>query len=346
MTRDLNIGTFNLYNLVLPGVTYYGSKRYSDNKYAQKTAWIGRQLRNMEADVVGFQEAFHTEAIESAIAISEYYPDATVIHTERFNPEDGSPLPMNALVTRFPVINSGYIYDFPTAAQVNYGEQTVPITDFSRPVLQAKLQVRDDLEVHVFVAHLKSKRPLIDDGEDGDDPVIKALGKARALIRRAAEAVALRAVMVDLLKDTNTPAIVLGDLNDSVTAVTTEIMAGSPPWRFLPFEKKKGIWDVMLYNVKDIVARRSYHDVYYTHIYNGHYEALDHLLVSEEFVYENRERQGAVRNVRLFNDHLLDDSLSGSSVEPWQSDHAQVVANIRLEAPEPPADSSEAPLDL
>ncbi len=44
----------------------------------------------------------------------------------------------------------------------------------------------------VFVAHLESERPIRDPQTAEHDPREEALGKARALIRRAAEAAALR----------------------------------------------------------------------------------------------------------------------------------------------------------
>lgn len=337
MADLFKIGTFNLYNFVLPGVTYYDRNRYSEAVYTKKVAWIGTQLSRMRADVVGFQELFHTEAIKTVISSIEAYQDATLIADDRHD-EKGQPLPTCALLSRLPVIESSMMTNFPTAAQVNYGDQTVPITAFSRPVVRAKLRLENDIELYVFVAHLKSKRPMIDDDEDRKDPLVQAMGKARSLIRRAAETIALRHVIVDVMRETQIPVVVMGDMNDSVTAVTSDILAGSPPWRFLPFEQKQAIWDVLLYNVKDIQAKRSYHDVYYTHIYNGHYEALDHIYVSEEFIYENRDRIAAVKAVRVYNDHLADDSLGGEDVEKWQSDHGQVVAEIKLEEPDEPGE--------
>jgi predicted extracellular nuclease len=41
----------------------------------------------------------------------------------------------------------------------------------------------------------------------------------------------------------------------------------------------------LLYNTKDIQARQSSGDFYYSHIYNGHYEGLDHILVSKHFAF-------------------------------------------------------------
>ncbi|MEB3279743.1 MAG: endonuclease/exonuclease/phosphatase family protein [Lyngbya sp.] len=136
---------------------------------------------------------------------------------------------------------------------------------------------------------------------------------------------------METLQNRQHPVIVLGDVNDSGLSVTTQIVTGQPPWEKLPFEKKKKIWDVLLYSVKDIQARQSYGDFYYTHIYNGYYEALDHILVSQEWVAQNPGRLGQVEYVSLLNDHLIDETLSYDEVESWQSDHAQVVATIKLE---------------
>lgn len=87
---------------------------------------------------------------------------------------------------------------------------------------------------------------------------------------------------------------------------------------------------MLLYNVKDIQARQSYRDTYYTYIHNGHYESLDHILVSQEFVHQNPSRLGEVEYVSVHNDHLIDETLSDQAVPRWQSDHGQVVTTIRL----------------
>ncbi|MGB6015523.1 MAG: endonuclease/exonuclease/phosphatase family protein, partial [Nodosilinea sp.] len=90
----------------------------------------------------------------------------------------------------------------------------------------------------------------------------------------------------------------------------------------------------LLYQVKDIQARLGYGDHYYTHIHNGHYDSLDHIMVSEEFSAQNRDRIGRVTYVSVFNDHLFDQTLLEDSIESWQSDHGQVVANIELNPPQ------------
>ena len=324
---NIKVGTFNTYNLVLPGVIYYTNRKYSQIDYDRKVTWLAEQLRRMDADVVGFQEVFNEAALQEVVSASGIYEGAGVLIAGGLY-EDLWPL--TALVTRYPVLEQGSITEFPGEARLEYDGDVVPIDTFSKPVLWARVKISDAVFITVIVVHLKSKRPIIPEGADEDDPKVKASGKAKALILRAAESYALRCILVDMLRDTRKPVILLGDVNDAVHAVTSDIIAGSPPWRYLPHDKKEDIWDVLLYNVKDIQARRSYRDVYYTHIFDGHYESLDHIFVSEEFVLPNPDHLAYVENVVVLNDHLIDETLSSEEVPVWQSDHGQVIATIKL----------------
>ena len=322
--NHIRVGTFNLYNLALPERPYY-DRQYTRGDYRQKVEWLQQQLTKMRGDLIGFQEVFHQAALEDVLRGVSHYDDCRMLVApeQRRTPSVG-------LVTRFEVLDHTFVTDFPEDAILEIEDMAIPITRFSRPVLRARLRIRGALYVTVFVTHLKSKNPLIPEGVDRHDPVERAIGKARSLIKRAAEATAVRCLLLAHLAHNNEPVIVMGDINDTGHAVTSEIMTGSPPWRTLPFEKKLRNWDVLLYNVKDIQARQSYRDVYYTHIHNGHYESLDHILVSQEFVRQNPQHIGYVEYVKVLNDHLLDDTLSNDRIPRWQSDHGQVVASIRL----------------
>jgi endonuclease/exonuclease/phosphatase family metal-dependent hydrolase len=323
--KRCRVGTFNLYNMVLPGHKYYGGRVYTQEQYEQKLQWVGEQLRRMDGDIVGFQEVFHPQALQDALDKSGRYESATVIAGRA----DGQQ-PVVGLVSRLPVLETEFIAGFPQDARLEINDTVVPCGCFSRPILYAKIGIRESLEVMVLVVHLKSKNPLIREEADPHDPVERAIGKARSLIVRTTEATALRCILLDRLQGNDNPLIVVGDTNDIGTAVTSEIITGSPPWRNIPYERKLRVWDVLLYNVKDIQARQSYRDAYYTHIHNGHYESLDHILVSQEFVRQNPKRLGQVEYVSIFNDHLIDETLSDDKVPVWQSDHGQVVATIRL----------------
>lgn len=320
---EIKIGSFNLFNLVSPGKKYYGRREYSQSDYNKKISWIGGQLRRMEADIVGFQEIFHEEALREAISKDNAYRDAEIIVANATGER-----PVVGLVSKYKILNYEIVTDFKET--LDFDGLEVPINSFSRPVLRALIELPNKLEATVYVVHLKSKRPLIPEGADPYDPIEKAKGQARSLIRRAAEATALRDLLLEELKDRDHPVILLGDVNDSGLAVTTRIISGDPPFRNMPEKVRRELWDILLYHVKDIQARMSFHDFYYSHIHNGHYEALDHIMVSQELVAQNPRHIGKVGFVSVFNDHLIDETLSDERVELWQSDHAQVVASIEL----------------
>ena len=88
--------------------------------------------------------------------------------------------------------------------------------------------------------------------------------------------------------------------------------------------------DVQRYRVQDFQTRQRYGNFYYTHIHHGHHEALDQMMVSQAFVAEHPGRVGNVESVSVFNDHLVDETLTNDGIEPWQSDHGQVVASLKL----------------
>lgn len=323
--QRFKVATFNLYNLVLPNVIYYGDRQYSEAMFARKKRWIAGQLAAMNADIVGFQEVFHVEALQQALAESRLYGKAKLIAPPRTR--DG---PIVAMVSRLPVLRHRVYEVFPSEAKLMLDGTEIPIRRFSRSVLAVDIALSETLECTVFVVHLKSKRPMIPDGVDRNDPLEKAKGQARALIQRAGEAIAVRVILMEFLKNRNYPVILMGDINDGGQAVTSHILSGEAPFRRTPFDQKQRTWDVLLYHVKDLQARRSFSDYYYTHIHNGYHDSLDHIMVSQEFVAENPQHVGRVGYVSVLNDHLVDDSLSRNGVELWQSDHGQVVAAIEL----------------
>ncbi len=320
------VGTFNLCNLVLPNTLFYDRERYSTEDYAKKKLWIAGQLDRMQADIVGFQEVFHEEALREVLKQSTFCREFQVVTA---NPTGEHPVV--ALASRFPILESKVIREFPAQSHLDIQGAAIPLTHFSRPVLSVRLRLTETVDCTVFVVHLKSKRAIFAEGVDRQDPIEKAKGEARSLMLRAGEAIALRVLLMEVLQDRNYPVIVLGDMNDGGAAVTSQIISGEVPQRRLEPDRKRKLWDILLYHVRDIQARQSYGDFYYTHIHNGHYQSLDHIMVSQEFVTQNPDRVGRVAYVAVLNDHLIDETLSHEAAPNWQSDHGQVVASIEIE---------------
>ena len=336
---DVRIGSFNVYNLVKPGVDFYRpGTAYSDEEFGEKTAWIGRLLDEMEVDVVGFQEVFHEAALKTALERSERFQDVEPIVLATREGSDPVRTPAVALATRLEVVGAPEsISEFPDDAAIAWESEapgdervSVPITTFSRPVLKARVKLSDAVTATLFVTHLKSKRPSLSPDESSGTPIHRTVGIARSLVRRAAEAAALRSLVIAETQGTNTPVVVIGDVNDGTPAVTTQMIAGEQPFFRLRTELKKPYWDVLLYTAQQIQARASTRDTYFTHIFNGSYEALDQIMVSQELYRANPNRVGEVDYVRVFNDHLIDEMQSFDEIPRTRSDHGQVVVKIQL----------------
>ncbi len=321
----IKFGTFNLFDLALPNQALREKKRYSTVEYQKKTTWIAEKLVAMDADIVGFQEVFHKAALGEAIKKSGMYDD----HNSLIVLGETGASPMVGLVSRYPVLLLESIADFPPESLIMFDNDCVPISRFRCPLLKAKIRLPNKKPIIVFVVHLKSKRPLVEQSVKHDAKA-QALGKAKSLIVRAAEAAALRCILIDELKNNQMPVVVLGDLNDTGQSVTTNIITDSPPSKKLAVEKRRSIWDQFLYSAADLQLKRSHRDVYYTHLHDGHHESLDHILLSEEFSPTNPNRIGFFEYMRVFNDHLIDQKLANEEIPVWQSDHGQVIVSIDL----------------
>lgn len=336
---DFRVATFNVFNLVKQGMPYYSRPAYSDDDYIEKVRWIGSMLDEMEVSLVGFQEVFHKEALAEALKNSTRFDGVEPVVLATNESQTPAKTPAVGLATTFDVLESHSIVDFPDNSLVQLklpdeGDQDnlvdIPIRRFSRPVLKAKVKLPGDHEAIVFVSHLKSKRPDFLDGESRDTAIHRSLGTARSLFRRAAESVAIRGLILQEITETSMPVIVLGDVNDGTMSVTTQIIAGEAPFFRLPFEQKKPYWDTLLYTAQQIQARQATRDTYYTHIFNGSYEALDQILFSQEFYRGNPDRIGEFEYARVYNDHILDEMQTRDRVPSTRSDHGVVMAEFRV----------------
>jgi len=197
---------------------------------------------------------------------------------------------------------------------------SVTIPGFSRPVLNLQIELRDDQpETEVFVAHFKSKLPTPVYNErwyrqDPDlyKPHVTALGSALSTIRRTAEATGLRVMLTTIMKGTDTPVIVLGDLNDGQHSNTINVVTEQP--RYLVGESRGGA-DIGLYTAQTLQEYRDSRDVYYTHVHDDLRESLDHVLVSEQFYDNSKSRIWLFDGLVINNDHLdgQDHKATGSS---------------------------------
>ncbi|MEQ6201600.1 endonuclease/exonuclease/phosphatase family protein [Sulfitobacter sp. HNIBRBA2951] len=231
------------------------------------------------------------------------------------------------------------------------------ISRLSRPILKVRVPVGGQV-ITVFNCHLKSKlgefiRPA-DGGHAPEvdltryDPVGRALGSARAAMRRMAEAWVLRGAIVQELQAGN-PVMVLGDFNDAENAVSSEIISGEHPfknyqWMLRHDAEHRGdrysaedaaqitedIEAVRLHAAEKLFVRKSLRDMVFTAAFGGVYESIDQIYMSRHFLPENAQAIGEMEYFSVLNDHLTDGSHAEAPYNKLASDHGQIMAHIHL----------------
>jgi len=154
------------------------------------------------------------------------------------------------------------------------------LTQMGRGALQVRLH-RDGGDVILINCHLKSKLLTYPGGRfsprDEDE---RARYGVYALNRRAAEAGAVRCHVNSVLNgDGDRAVIVLGDLNDSPDAATTQLLLGptgsETGTRGETIPDQGDAW--RLWNLAALIPEQTR----YSRIYRGRGELIDHLLVSQ-----------------------------------------------------------------
>ena len=231
------------------------------------------------------------------------------------------------------------------------------ISRLSRPILKARIPVGGQM-ITVFNCHLKSKLGEFIRSEDQPypsevdltryDPVGRALGATRSAMRRMAEAWVLRGAIIAELRQGH-PVIVMGDLNDSENAVSSEIILGEVPFknyawmlrhdaqhradRYTEEESSQiteAISAVRLHSAEKMFVRRSLRDMVYTSAFGGVYESIDQILLSRHFMADWPGHIGTMSYFSVLNDHLTDGSHPEAPYNKLASDHGQIMATIQM----------------
>ena len=108
-------------------------------------------------------------------------------------------------------------------------------------------------------------------------------------------------LLTDVMKGTETPVLVLGDINDGQHSNTINILTEQP--NYLVGESQGGA-DIGLYSAQTLQEYRDTRDVYYTHVHQDLRESLDHVLVSEQFYDHSLRRRWLFDGLSISNDHL------------------------------------------
>lgn len=315
MQQEIRFATFNVLNLAHPGLRFYdGIEPYTEEQYDAKITWLARQFDRLDADVIALQEVFSQAAVREVMDRSERYRNA--IHVG-FEPEPGKLTPSVALVTRLPLAGEPAKHlDLPRGLAVPLLDLKEAMTRFTRPVLQVPVLLAPGLALNIFVVHLKSKRPDYRTDDNETDPASVGAAVLRSMVRRGAEALGLRYLLTDFAGGRRLPMMVMGDFNDVADAVPTQMVLGGG--------RGPNGHDERMFECYRLQSRRDpLRDVGYTHVHDGNFETIDHVLVSEEFHPASPHALGEVLDVTYLNDHVIFRA-------PDTSDHGAVLVRVRL----------------
>jgi endonuclease/exonuclease/phosphatase family metal-dependent hydrolase len=328
----LVVATANVLNLANPGRVFYANQDvYDPREFERKIDWLGGRIAALNADILAVQEVWDDAALKAAVNRSGLRYGTVIVPGAENNETNNGAVntPRVGIVTRLDVDNIQSFAQFPDDMRIQV-PQLGEVAKFERAPLLASLRMKHGQRIHVLTAHLKSKRPkFLQDAqgnptEDRDDEKTTARAILRSLMIRGAEAAAMRCIVVDVLKRTREPLIVMGDFNDSPHSVTTQMIAATGEVAY-----DKGARDTALFNAYESQGEMALKkDVAYSHIHQGSPEVLDQIFVSEEFLYSSRNSIGDVRRVDYFNDHLQEGK------DRVRSDHGFVRAVLRVRLPD------------
>jgi len=302
----LRIATFNLKDFFLP-------QNESERPLVlAKVANVAANIRRANADVVALQEVGEEEHLRALVQndLADLGYGEPVLGTA-----DRRGIRC-AILSRLPVlwsqVHTQKTLPFPrfVATDPEPFEGRIPLR---RGVVHVRVETPDLGEVDVMTAHFKSNLGVHlknADGVEVEDRTARGNGEAavRSLVQRAAEALYVRGLVDDVLRQLPDHAIcVLGDLNDGIDSLPVRIVKGIGE---LPSGALRSCSDLMPADQR------------YSCFHGNSRTLIDHVLVSERLFR-------SAKSFAIFNEALR---YHGPHVEPVplteDSDHALCVAEF------------------
>jgi endonuclease/exonuclease/phosphatase family metal-dependent hydrolase len=346
MSTSFTAMTWNVENLFPPGVQVSAQKTVTLEDYDAKLAYLTEKILEIQADVLALQEIGGKDVADTRpmddlqARLNGQYPFKLLSRHP-----DGRHIRVGFL-SRLAFLSHDNIINLAPGelASVPDWWPNPPIIAMGRGALQAEVEPASGIRVRLITAHLKSKLITFPGGrfspKDEDE---RARGTGLALLRRAAEATAVRVHLNGLMQPAGTfHTIALGDFNDEPHAATTQMLLG-------PEDADATSDDQLdytrLYNLVDSIPRRGdethnkwfmAEDERFSRITNGRREQIDHLMVSKSLLgpgAELRQDHWKVTEVRSLVSSILNENNTGNPsdrVGKARPDHAPVYARFEL----------------
>jgi endonuclease/exonuclease/phosphatase family metal-dependent hydrolase len=271
----VTVGTWNLENLFRPGSE---SGPDTEQDYEAKLTALADTITALGPDVLAVQEVGDPAALGDLVAkLTD--PDGWTVVLSAHPDVRGIRV---GFLTRIEPVATADVLDFPALLRpVQDGDAPGDTSAaMGRGGLNLRIQV-DGQSWDLVTVHLKSKLLTFPGGRfSPKDEGERARFAAYALYRRAAEATTVREHANTALDGPgqDRPLIVLGDLNDTPAAATTQLLYGPPGSQFgtdgFNQPDKGDAW--RLWNLaQQIPAEHRF-----SRIFEGQGELIDHILIS------------------------------------------------------------------
>lgn len=320
--------TWNVENLFRPG-NPAGPK--TQGEYLTKLTSLAHVISELDPDVLALQEVGQEAAFEDLVVLlNDRYP-----HRRLSQHPDPRGIRVGFL-SKLLIETSEDMVDFPAAGLpavpgVDGQGNLITVTSLGRGALRIKVSLDPDFSFHLITTHLKSKLLTFPGGRvTPRNESERARVGGIALLKRGAEAVALRVWVNELIEQNATERVLLlGDLNDVPEAATTQLLQGPPGSEIgtAGFQRRDKGDDARLFNLAALIpeGRR------YSRVFRDQGELIDHIFASQEFFPGQPRRLPSVDSHVDFADvaESITENVSERRGKPG-SDHAPVTAVFDL----------------
>ncbi|RBW46451.1 endonuclease/exonuclease/phosphatase family protein [Psychromonas sp. B3M02] len=330
-----------MFNYLAPPDAFYDFDRiYSAEQWQKKQRWITTYLTEHQPDIIGFQEVFSIESLQSLVADSGYQHFAVVDQPtviDDFIYRD----PVVALASKFPIVDVASVpVDKDLVIQLGLSAEF----DFSRQVVRATVDIPHLGLCDCYVVHFKSKRatwqaeldPLTSlEGKVIEQFKAQVAGGWASSIQRGSEATLLMMHMVERRAKTGNAMILMGDFNnplqDGILAhlTTANLLFNNDQQQqqLMQFYTLRDAWT--LYETNQAVLSEEQLKRAATHYFGQSSSVLDYILLSSEFDTKAQSNFYEVSNYINTDKHLINPIFD---IDGESTDHAVVSICLRLRA--------------
>jgi endonuclease/exonuclease/phosphatase family metal-dependent hydrolase len=311
--------TWNVENLFRPGDAGGPS---AASVYETKLKGLARAINDQRPDALALQEVGDPAALDDLVEVL----NGTWQRQLSTHP-DGRGIRV-AWLTNRPITDPAQVVDFPPRLRpVQVDDAGTMLAKMGRGAVAVTVTTDTGVPVRLITCHLKSKLLTFPGGRfNPRDEDERARYGAYALARRAGEATALRVALTQALGGHgDTRAVILtGDLNDTTTAATTQLLLGPPGSEIgtRGFDQPDHGDRARMWNLAALMPAG--HD--YSRINQGRTELIDHIVASKSLL----TALSAVTAQAVIDTPLtsIDPADPTARRDAPSSDHAPVVATF------------------